>query len=104
MRRRAEFLALARGRKCARPGFVLQFAQADSAAPLCVGYTVTKKLGNAVVRNRAKRRLREAARLILAGQDLPGVRLVLIGRQDTGKIPFATLCAGLAAAVAELRG
>ena len=95
---------MARGAKLARPGFVMQFVKAESTAPLVVGYTVTKKLGNAVIRNRAKRRLREAARLTFAGQAMPGIRLVLIGRQDTGTIPFDRLCAGLAAAVAELRG
>jgi ribonuclease P protein component len=102
-KRRAEFLALAaRGRKIARPGFVMQ-ALRDGAPDqaLRVGYTATKKLGNAVARNRARRRLKEAARLTLAGRDLAGLKLVLICRQDTATLPFARLTAGLAAALAE---
>jgi len=103
LRRRAAFLRLAaRGRKLARPGFVLQVLHNDSAAPLRVGYTATKKLGNAVARNRARRRLKEAARLTLAGRKLDGVELVLICRQDTATIPFATLRADLAAAIAAV--
>ena len=63
--RRGEFLKVAsRGRKAARPGLVLQ-ALPQPAGGLRLGFTATKKIGNAVVRNRAKRRLREAARLTL---------------------------------------
>jgi ribonuclease P protein component len=100
---RADFLRLAsRGRKIARPGFVLQILRSDTAAPLRVGYTATKKLGNAVARNRARRRLKEAARLSIA--ELPaltGVELVLICRQETAKLPFETLRANLRKALTE---
>ncbi len=100
-KRRADFLRLAsRGRKMARPGFVMQFCVSESDAPLRVGFTATKKLGNAVARNRARRRLKEAARLTFGQAELPGVELVLICRQETAAVPFATLCSGLAAAVA----
>jgi ribonuclease P protein component len=100
---RADFLRLAsRGRKIARPGFVLQFLRSDTAAPLRVGYTATKKIGNAVARNRARRRLKEAARLEIAGAGrLDGVELVLICRQDTAKLPFETLRGHLRAAMVE---
>ena len=65
--RRAEFLRVAsRGRKAPSPGLVLQAMQRDDALPVRLGFTVTKKVGNAVVRNRTRRRLREAARLLLA--------------------------------------
>lgn len=67
------------------------------------GYTATKKIGNAVARNRARRRLKEAARLTLAGRDLSGVELVLICRQETGRLPFEKLCAGIELALAEGR-
>ncbi len=100
--RRADFLRLARGIKIARPGFVLQAAEGTQAAPLRVGYTATKKLGNAVARNRARRRLREAARLTLGPQGLTGLELVLICRQETANVPFATLCDELARAVASV--
>lgn len=101
-KRRAEFLRLAsRGRKIVKPGFVMQVCAGEAAADLRIGYTATKKLGNAVARNRARRRLKEAARLTLAGRALPGVELVLICRQETRTLPFAKLRANLDAALAE---
>ncbi len=101
-KQRKDFLRLAaRGRKIARPGFVMQILKTQSDAPLRAGYTATKKIGNAVARNRARRRLKEAARLTLAGRNLPGVELVLVCRQDSATIPFEQLRASLAATLAE---
>jgi ribonuclease P protein component len=103
-RRRAEFLRLAaRGRKFSRPGFLMQALVQQGEAPVRVGYTATKKIGNAVLRNRARRRLREAVRLTLAEKTLSGVELVLVCRKETATLPFATLCASLESALAELR-
>jgi ribonuclease P protein component len=90
--RRAEFLrAAAKGRKAPMPGLVLQVLPRNDDAPARLGFTVTKKIGNAVVRNRTRRRLKEAARLVLAGQPVRGVDLVLIGRAGTAKRDFAAL-------------
>lgn len=101
--RRAAFLRLAaRGKKAAKPGFVLQCAKDGAAEHVRVGYTATKKIGNAVSRNRAKRRLREAARLVLAGRELPGVELVLIARRETGEIEFSRLTQNLTRALDEV--
>jgi ribonuclease P protein component len=101
-KRRGDFLRMAsRGRKLARPGFVMQILATGQAVPLRVGYTATKKIGNAVARNRARRRLKEAARLTLAGMALEGVELVLICRQETATLPFQALCGGLKAALAD---
>ena len=99
---RAEFLrAAARVRKAAVHGLVLQAFARDDADPLRVGYTVTRKVGNAVIRNRTRRRLREAARLLLAGRTLPGLDLVLIGRDATRGRPFEQLVDDLARALAK---
>ena len=99
---RAEFLRLAAGgKKIARHGFVLQAAKDGQGEALRVGYTATKKIGNAVIRNRAKRRLREAARLLLAGRPLPGVELVLIARRETGEMEFSRLTQNLSKALDE---
>lgn len=90
--RRAEFLAVAaRGRKTPMPGLVLQVLKRSDQAPARLGFTVTKKVGNAVVRNRTKRRLREAARLLLREAPVTGADLVLIGRDKTRARPFAAL-------------
>jgi ribonuclease P protein component len=71
LKKRRDFLRVAsRGRRAARPGLVLQAAAGDPGA-LRVGFTVTKKVGNAVVRNRARRRLKEAARLTVARHNVP---------------------------------
>jgi len=99
---RKDFLRLAaKGRKLARPGFVMQALRTGTVSPLRVGYTATKKIGNAVTRNRARRRLKEAARLTFAERDLAGLELVLICRQETAKIPFGILQAHLQNALAE---
>jgi len=102
LRQRADFLRLAaRGRKIAKPGFLMQICAGTPKADLRVGYTATKKLGNAVARNRARRRLKEAARLTFAGRDLAGVELVLVARRETATLDFAKLQAGIASALAE---
>jgi ribonuclease P protein component len=90
--RRAEFLrAAAKGRKAPMPGLVLQALPRADDGPARLGFTVTKKIGNAVIRNRTRRRLKEAARLVLAEQPVRGVDLVLIGRAGTAKRDFAAL-------------
>ena len=85
------------------PGFVLLIRdRADGDPALRVGYTVTKKIGNAVVRNRMKRRFRELARDVIASQGAMGSDHVLIGRNGGIDRDFATLRADLVKAVAKL--
>lgn len=85
------------------PGFVLLIRdRADGDPAKRVGYTVTKKIGNAVVRNRMKRRLRELARDVIASQGAVGSDHILIGRAGGIDRNFATLRADLAKAVAKL--
>ena len=85
------------------PGFVLLIRdRADSDLAKRVGYTVTKKIGNAVVRNRMKRRFRELARDIIATNGAMGSDHILIGRAGGIERNFATLRAELAKAVAKL--
>jgi ribonuclease P protein component len=92
LKRRADFLRVAaKGRKAPMRGVVLQALKRDDTAPARLGFTVTKKVGNAVVRNRTRRRLKEAARLLLRQQPVCGVDLVLIGRDATRARPFAAL-------------
>jgi len=100
--RRAEFLrAAAKGRKAPTPGLVLQALPREDSAPARLGFTVTKKIGNAVIRNRTRRRLKEAARLVLAAQPAAGVDLVLIGRAGTAKRDFGALQADIRRALAK---
>ncbi len=73
------------------PGLVLQALERGDAEPARLGFTVTKKVGNAVIRNRTRRRLKEAARLLLAEMPLRGVDLVLVGREGTRERAFAAL-------------
>ena len=90
--RRAEFLRVAaKGRRAAVHGLVLQALSRGDEAPVRLGFTVTKKVGNAVIRNRTRRRLKEAARVVLREGTLTGSDLVLVGRDGTRSRPFARL-------------
>ena len=92
LKRRAEFLRVAaKGRKAAVHGLVLQALARDDDAPVRVGFTVTKKVGNAVVRNRTRRRLKEATRLLLRAHPATGADVVVIGRDSTRARPFVDL-------------
>jgi ribonuclease P protein component len=92
LKRRAEFLRVAsKGRKAPVHGLVLQALARDDEGPVRVGFTVTKKVGNAVVRNRTRRRLKEATRLLLRDEPVGGVDLVVIGRDSTRARPFLDL-------------
>jgi ribonuclease P protein component len=84
------------------PGLVLQALPRDDDGPARLGFTVTKKIGNAVIRNRTRRRLKEAARLALARQPVAGVDLVLIGRAGTAERDFAALQNDLRRALAKV--
>ena len=101
--RRAEFLRVAaNGRRAPSPGLVLQAMARDDAEPVKLGFTVTKKVGNAVVRNRTRRRLREAARLLLAESPAVGADLVLVGRDTTRGRKFSLLIEDLRRGLAKL--
>lgn len=98
--RRADYLAANRGLRVARPGFVL-LARPNGIEPAIMRYgiTVTKKIGNAVVRNRMKRRFRELLWALLPEHGLAGHDHVLIGREGGVERDFGTLREELTAAL-----
>jgi len=107
--KRADFLRAAQARRQGAAGFLLQARarqgdEVPSDAPLIrVGYTCSKKVGNSVLRNRAKRRLREIARMILPVEGRPGWDYVLIGRPEaTVSRDFALMRADLSRAIAQI--
>ncbi len=101
--KRADFLAAARARRQGMPGFLLQARARDDDGPPRIGFTCSKKIGNAVARNRAKRRLREVARHVLPALARPGWDYVLVGRPEaTATRPFDTLCDDLGRALRKI--
>lgn len=107
LRKRGDFLAAARARRVSTPGFTLQARRRAPDEPepgaIRVGFTCSRKVGNAVARNRAKRRLREVARLALPGHGQPGWDYVLIGRPEaTASRPFSALVGDLEGALARV--
>jgi len=100
IRKRADFLAANRGIRVARPGFVL-LAHPNNGRGTRFGVTVTKKIGNAVVRNRMKRRFRELLRAALPGEGLADHDHILIGREGGVERDFALLRDDLAQALAR---
>ncbi len=103
IRKRADFLAANRGLRVARPGFVL-LAHPNAGHGKRFGITVTKKIGNAVVRNRIKRRFRELLRAALPEQGLPDHDHVLIARDGAIERDFAMLRRELDEALARAAG
>ena len=97
LQKRPDFLRAARGCKVPMAGFILQIRNRhDDDTRVRVGFTCSKKVGNAVARNRAKRRLREVARLTLPNFGVAGHDYVLIGRAGkTASLPFSQLCEDL---------
>ncbi len=101
---RKDFLRLANAQRVHSTSFVLQSRNRKDDAPMRVGFTCSKKVGNAVARNRAKRRLREIARLILPISGQPGHDYVLIGRANvTATTDFAAMQTELAQSLQKLQ-
>jgi ribonuclease P protein component len=102
IRVRRDFLAANSGVRVPMPGFVLLVKPAGHPVPR-VGFTVSRKVGNAVVRNRARRRLRELARELLPVHGVPGADHVFIARTRDPEVPFDQLRAEVAQALGKAR-
>jgi ribonuclease P protein component len=103
IRKRPDFLAAARAPSCARGAVVVQARPRGDEDPLVrAGFTATRKVGGSVVRNRAKRRLREAARLLLPQFARPGVDYVFIARGGTPNRAWARLLDDVKSALISL--
>ena len=101
--RRADFLAANSAKRRATAGFVLLVRHRDDRDPaIRVGFTVTKKIGNAVVRNRMKRRFRALARDIIASEGICGSDHILIGRAGGIERDYGKLTDDLRASLARL--
>jgi ribonuclease P protein component len=118
LKRRSEFLRIRGGRRWSSPAFVIEMKAreagkdaesaaasdtgAGSASPARFGFTATKKLGNAVVRNRIRRRLKEAVRIVAPGRAKDGCDYVVVARDAAASQPFADMERDLIAALGRL--
>ncbi len=91
LRQRADFLAAASGANASAAAFVLQARKRDDEGPARCGFTVSKKVGNAVERNRVRRRLRQIVRLSGVTRMQRSHDYVLIGRRAALDLPFARM-------------
>ena len=104
---RADYVRVAAGRnRAVRPAFILQAApqpsDQDSGGSVRVGFTASRKVGNAVVRNRAKRRLRAIAADVLPREGRPGTDYVIVARATSSERVYADLVADLEGALRQL--
>ena len=91
LRQRADFLAVAGGSKAQAPAFILQLRERGDDGPARVGFTVSRKVGNAVERNRVRRRLRDVVRRTSGRRMRLGTDYVLVGRRAALAYPFIRL-------------
>ena len=103
LRQRADFLAAATGAKFPTPAFVLQARKRADGGPVRVGFTVSKKVGTAVERNRVSRRLKEIVRLSAAAGLSCGHDYVLVGRRAALSLPFEHITEDFKRALRRLR-
>jgi ribonuclease P protein component len=102
LKKRGEFLAAAQGRKWAAQSLVLQLHNRGDQDEARVGFTATRKIGNAVMRNRVRRRLKAAASEILPSVAKPGYDYVLVGRMATLTRPWSDLLEDMRLAVGKV--
>jgi ribonuclease P protein component len=102
LKQRADFLAAAGALKVPSAGFVLQARDRCDQGPARVGFTVSRKVGNAVERNRVRRRLREIVRLRSTGALRPGHDYVLVGRRAALSAAFSDLAADYDRAITRI--
>lgn len=99
----SDFQRLARsGKKWATPAFIMQALKAENGGEFRLGLTASRKVGNAVVRNRAKRRLREMVREFLVHKSLHGFEIVLIARQAAVNYNFSRMKEDFSASLVKL--
>lgn len=101
--KRAEFLFVRAGVRAGRGAVLIEARQRDADGAIRAGFTASKKVGNAVARNRARRRLREAARRLLPLHGRAGADYVLVARQSTPDAPWAALLDDVEKALIRLR-
>ncbi|MFG1432189.1 ribonuclease P protein component [Xanthobacter sp. V2C-8] len=102
LRKRRDFLAAAKAERAGVSAFLLQGRDRGDGGTVRIGYTVTKKTGNAVVRNRIRRRLREVARQVVPQVGQAGYDYVLVAREQALSAPFGGLLSDLAKALRKL--
>jgi ribonuclease P protein component len=104
LKKRADFIAANSGLRASTPGFILLVRdREDSDDQMRVGFTVTKKIGGAVIRNRMKRRFRALARELVPAKGIAGADHVMIGRSKGIEREFGLLRTELAGALDRLR-
>ena len=111
LKKRSEYLKIASTTlKCVTPGLILQGRnhtseeiKSGNLSDLRIGFTVSKKVGNAVARNRVKRRLKSVVREILVTKSPKNLDLVIIGRQNTLNRPFSNLVTDLERAIQKIQ-
>jgi ribonuclease P protein component len=103
LRKRAQFLRARQGFRASRPTVSIEAIARNAGAAIGVGFTASRKVGNAVVRNRARRRLKEAARQLLPMLGVPGADYVLVARQSTAEATWVALLDDVRNALIRLR-
>ncbi|RYD97521.1 MAG: ribonuclease P protein component [Sphingomonadales bacterium] len=104
MTERKFYLAANAGKRAPMPGFVLLVRVRDDSDPVMrIGITVSRKVGNAVIRNRMKRRFRMLAREVLPAEGIAGADHVLIGRNSGIERDYAALRAELVRALGKIK-